>query len=249
MPATPTLLTKQQYTTLLADLRAIIREGKQEAERAAAQSLLNAYWSIGRRIHTEKLTTRANFHNAILTDLSADLDIDLRTLQRTVTFYQTYRRAPTLEGLSWAHYRILMQLQDPSERAFYEELARTDALSATRLRTAIQGARYDSAQRQAKGKPIVLPRPTDPSYLYKAEVRDVIDADTTHFGGKSHDYPEEVFIVEGRLYDAAFDRWLEKGDYASRPPGELHGPFRTEEGCLVLEISFPSQAKTNPCRI
>jgi hypothetical protein len=33
-----------------------------------------------------------------------------------------------------------------------------------------------------------------------------------------------------------------KGDYASRPPGEPHGPFRTNEGCLVLEVSFPSQA-------
>ena len=43
---------------------------------------------------------------------------------------------------------------------------------------AIQGARYDSAQRQRKGKPLTLPRPTDPSYLYKAQVRDVIDADT-----------------------------------------------------------------------
>jgi len=41
---------------------------------------------------------------------------------------------------------------------------------------------------------------------------------------------------------AAFDRWLDKGDYASRPPGEVHGPFRTDEGCLVLEISYPSQS-------
>ena len=27
--------------------------------------------------------------------------------------------------------------------------------------------------------------------------------DTTPFGGKSHTYPEEVFIVSGRLYDKA----------------------------------------------
>lgn len=67
-------------------------------------------------------------------------------------------------------------------------------------------------------------------------------ADTSAFGSKSHDYPEEVFIIEGSLYDAAFDRTLCKGDYASRPPGEEHGPFRTEQGCLVLEISYPSQA-------
>ncbi len=179
MPTTTEqLLTKAQYTKLLADLRAIITTGKEEAERAAAQALVDSYWSIGRRIHREKLSTRAGYHNAILADLSADLGIHLRNLQRTVTFYRTYRRPPTLEGLSWAHYRILMQLQDANERAFYEQLAAEDSLSATRLRTAIQGARYDSAQRQQKGKPIVLPRPTDPSYLYKAEVRDVIDADT-----------------------------------------------------------------------
>jgi hypothetical protein len=67
-------------------------------------------------------------------------------------------------------------------------------------------------------------------------------ADTAAFGGKSHAYPEEIFIVSGRLYDAAFDRWLETGDYASRPPGEVHGPFRTDCGCVVLEMSYPGQA-------
>jgi hypothetical protein len=68
-------------------------------------------------------------------------------------------------------------------------------------------------------------------------------ADTTAFGGKSHEYPEEVFIVQGRLFDAAFDMWLETGHYASRPPGEVHGPFRTEGGCLVLEVSFPNRKR------
>ena len=68
-------------------------------------------------------------------------------------------------------------------------------------------------------------------------------ADTTQFGGKSHVYPEEVFIVSGRLYDAAFDQWLEAGHYASRPPSELHGPFKTDVGCVVLELSFPDRAR------
>ena len=68
-------------------------------------------------------------------------------------------------------------------------------------------------------------------------------ADTTPFGSKSHSYPEEILIIEGRLYDFAFDRWLEIGDYASRPPGEIHGPFKTDIGCLVLEVSYPSQSE------
>lgn len=67
-------------------------------------------------------------------------------------------------------------------------------------------------------------------------------ADTKVFGAKSHDYPEEIYILSGRLYDAAFDMWLEAGHFASRPPGELHGPFICEEECIVMEISFPSQS-------
>jgi hypothetical protein len=61
-------------------------------------------------------------------------------------------------------------------------------------------------------------------------------------GPKSHDYPEEIFIISGRLFDKAFGIWLEKGHYASRPPGEVHGPFISEGDTYVLEISFPSQS-------
>lgn len=67
-------------------------------------------------------------------------------------------------------------------------------------------------------------------------------ADTRGFGAKAHSYPEEVFIVSGRLYDEAFDLWLDAGHYASRPPGETHGPFRCDQECIVLEISYPSLA-------
>ncbi|MBW2379727.1 MAG: hypothetical protein JRG70_09290 [Deltaproteobacteria bacterium] len=38
-----------------------------------AEALTESYWSIGQRIAKEKLNTRARYHNAILTDLSADL--------------------------------------------------------------------------------------------------------------------------------------------------------------------------------
>jgi len=69
-------------------------------------------------------------------------------------------------------------------------------------------------------------------------------ADTKAIGGKSHSYPEEVFVVSGRLYDEAFDMWLEAGHYASRPPGEVHGPFRTVDGCVVLEVSFPNKSES-----
>jgi hypothetical protein len=31
---------------------------------------------------------------------------------------------------------------------------------------------------------------------------------TKSFGAKSHEYPEEIFVISGRLYDKAFDLWL-----------------------------------------
>jgi hypothetical protein len=67
---------------------------------------------------------------------------------------------------------------------------------------------------------------------------------TEAFGPQVHDYPEEIFMVSGRLYDKAFDLWLETGHYASRPPGEMHGPFFAETDCVVLECSYPGQAQT-----
>jgi quercetin dioxygenase-like cupin family protein len=62
-------------------------------------------------------------------------------------------------------------------------------------------------------------------------------ADTSSFGSDHHPHPEEVFIISGRLYDQTNKAWLEQGHYASRSPGEVHGPFFCEQECIVLEIS------------
>lgn len=62
------------------------------------------------------------------------------------------------------------------------------------------------------------------------------------FGAKHHPYPEEIFVISGRLFDEAFQQWLEPGYYASRPPGEVHGPFRADGEVIILEISYPSQS-------
>jgi hypothetical protein len=35
--------------------------------------------------------------------------------------------------------------------------------------------------------------------------------------------------------------WLKTGHNASRPPEELHGPFKADVGCVALEVSFPTR--------
>ncbi|MDX8053218.1 cupin domain-containing protein [Lentzea sp. BCCO 10_0798] len=51
-----------------------------------------------------------------------------------------------------------------------------------------------------------------------------------------HDYHEEVYLLEGDLADLTLGRTFHAGDFASRRPGMPHGPYRTDAGCVMLEI-------------
>ena len=58
-----------------------------------------------------------------------------------------------------------------------------------------------------------------------------------------HDYWEEVYLVSGDL-TVGNDENGEGGEpfvqhtYACRPPGVYHGPFKSNEGCVLLETHY-----------
>jgi hypothetical protein len=64
--------------------------------------------------------------------------------------------------------------------------------------------------------------------------------DTSASGVIRHDYYEEVFLLEGELHDVTLETTFSVGHYAARPPGMPHGPYRTETGCTMLEIRYPT---------
>ncbi|MFI6099722.1 cupin domain-containing protein [Lentzea sp. NPDC051213] len=51
-----------------------------------------------------------------------------------------------------------------------------------------------------------------------------------------HDYHEEVYLLEGDLTDLTLGQTFHAGHFASRRPGMPHGPYRTDSGCVMLEI-------------
>jgi hypothetical protein len=58
-----------------------------------------------------------------------------------------------------------------------------------------------------------------------------------------HEYWEEVFLVSGDLTvgndaDGNGGEPFLSHTYACRPPGAAHGPFKSEGGCLLLEIHY-----------
>ncbi|NVN10588.1 MULTISPECIES: cupin domain-containing protein [Nguyenibacter] len=58
-----------------------------------------------------------------------------------------------------------------------------------------------------------------------------------------HDYWEEVYLLSGDLTVGNDENGnggipFLPNTYACRPPGAVHGPFKSEGGCLLLEIHY-----------
>jgi len=57
-------------------------------------------------------------------------------------------------------------------------------------------------------------------------------------GVQRHDFWEEVWIVEGAIFDITLGQNFTAGMYACRPPGMPHGPWRSPEGCTTFEVRY-----------
>ena len=58
-----------------------------------------------------------------------------------------------------------------------------------------------------------------------------------------HDYWEEVYLVEGDLTvgndeQGRGGKAFAPHTYACRPAGAFHGPFKSERGCVLLELHY-----------
>jgi hypothetical protein len=62
--------------------------------------------------------------------------------------------------------------------------------------------------------------------------------DTSANGVMAHDFWEEVYILEGAIYDIPLGKTFSAGMYACRPPGMKHGPWRSEQGCTTFEVRY-----------
>lgn len=64
--------------------------------------------------------------------------------------------------------------------------------------------------------------------------------DTSPNGVQSHDFWEEVYILEGELTDLRLGQTFVTGDYACRRPGMEHGPWVSKAGCTTFEVRYRS---------
>ena len=57
-----------------------------------------------------------------------------------------------------------------------------------------------------------------------------------------HEFWEEVYVVEGEFFGIGESgqpsQRFPKHTYTCRPPGIVHGPFKSDTGCILLEIHY-----------
>jgi hypothetical protein len=68
---------------------------------------------------------------------------------------------------------------------------------------------------------------------------------TSSAGPVAHEYFEEVLVLEGSLHDLSLNQTFGAGYFACRPPGMVHGPWETAEGCTMLETRYETRGEAS----
>ena len=171
------VLSESAYARLVADIRKLIAEGRTRAQEATGRELVQTYWEIGSRISEEGLTENAKYGDSIMEDLSEELGVDEYTLYRSVHFFKAYKVAPRGNNLTWSHYRELLGIRDNQMRKLLEDKASKEDWTREQLVKAIR-SRQAASSKGSPSRSRKFSRPTEPTYLYKAEVQKVVDGDS-----------------------------------------------------------------------
>ncbi len=120
---------QKKEEVFLNDIREIINAARTQAVRSVDFCRVQMYWHIGKRIFEEEQQgkDRADYGAYLIKNLSKQLGpeygsgFSYRQLAFCRQFYRTYPIANALRSqLNWTQYRLLIQIDDPDKRMYYE---------------------------------------------------------------------------------------------------------------------------------
>ena len=119
----------KKENTFLNDIREIIDAARQNAVRSVDFCRVQMYWHMGKRIFEEEQQgkDRADYGTYLIKNLAKQLEpeygsgFSVRQLAFCRQFYRIYPIANALRSqLNWTQYRMLIQIDDPDKRMYYE---------------------------------------------------------------------------------------------------------------------------------
>ena len=138
--------------TLYHQVREILAAARDRAWQAVNTAMVGAYWEVGRVIVEEELAgkDRADYGKRVLEGLAERLQaefgkgFDASNLRNMRAFFQAYPIRDALRReLSWTHYRLLLRVDNPNARAFYEAEAVSARWSTRELERQINSLLFD----------------------------------------------------------------------------------------------------------
>ena len=141
-------------TSLYQQVREILDAARSRAARSVNSEMVRAYWQIGAAIveHEQAGKERADYGTRLLEQLAARLKDDnlkgfsIRNLYWMREFYEKFPILHALRAeLSWTHYRLLLKVEKPKAREWYEIEAATQNWSTRELERQINSFFWERA--------------------------------------------------------------------------------------------------------
>ena len=136
----------------LCDIRKIIDLARIQAVRSVDFCRVQMYWQMGKRIFEEEQhgKDRADYGVYLIKRLAEQLQpeygsgFSVRQLEMCRQFYRLYPIANALRSqLNWTQYRMLIQIDDPDKREYYELEATNNAWTGRELERQINSQLYE----------------------------------------------------------------------------------------------------------
>lgn len=139
---------------LLAELRGMIAEAREQVAQVANAALTTLYWRIGHRISRDILgEKRADYGKRIVASLGRQLAAEFgagfgeKNLHRMIQFAEAFPDeqivAALRRQLGWTHFKAIIPLKDPLARDFYAEMCRVERWSTRTLARKIDSMLFE----------------------------------------------------------------------------------------------------------
>ena len=141
-------------TGLYQQVRQILDESRGRVARSVNGEMVRAYWQIGQVIveHEQAGKERADYGAHLIEGLAAQMKADgvkgftATNLKYMRQFFAAFPKSHALRGeLSWTHYRLLLKVEKPDARGWYETEAATQNWSTRELERQINSLFWERA--------------------------------------------------------------------------------------------------------
>src|SRR5665648_682511 len=139
-------ISQANYQNLIAQIGALLLEGRQKAAQAVNTILVQTYWEVGKYIveFEQKGDFKAEYGSQLLDRLSKDLSFNYgkgfsrSNIFQIRLFYIKFQKIQTLSGqLTWSHYAEILKSENDLEIGFYSKQCEKERWSVRELRLSL----------------------------------------------------------------------------------------------------------------